>query len=329
MGRVVCFGEVLLRLSAPGREPLLLSHHIEANFAGAEANAGVALARFGHAARMVGVLPENALGCAALEELRRHGLDTDGIQFAPGRMGLYFFTHGAPYRPAQVLYDRAGSAFAVASADRFQWPALLAGADWLHLTGITPALSDAAAKATLQAARYAREIGVRVSFDCNYRPALWAGKEDKAADLLGGICGQADLIFAQDRDIALILRADPSVSAGAAFRAFPNLQWIAATILQDRADGHQDLSGALHSRKARWTARTFALHSVVGRIGRGDAFAAGLLHGLMTDAPPQRSIDFAVAAACLKHSIPGDFLLADVAGVEALLGEDTMVDVRR
>src|SRR5690606_14615759 len=170
---VVCFGELLLRLAAPGRERLLQSARLEVCVGGAEANVGVALARCGHRVSIISTVADNGLGEAVVGELRRHGLDTGGVHRVPGRMGLYFLAPGAIHRPAEVLYDRAGSAFALAAADAYDWTALLAGADWVHLSGITPALGANTAAAALAAARAARAAGAKVSFDGNFRPSLW------------------------------------------------------------------------------------------------------------------------------------------------------------
>src|SRR5687768_6131452 len=182
--RIVCFGELLLRLGAPGRQVLLQSPQFEVFVGGAEANVAVSLARFGHDSAQVGVYPDNALGAAAAGELRRHGVDTRALRTGPGRMGLYFLTPGAVHRPSEVLYDRAGSAFALADPAAYDWPALLAGADWLHLSGVTPALGERAAAAAIAAAREARRLGVKVSFDGNYRPKLWEAWNGDAPGLL-------------------------------------------------------------------------------------------------------------------------------------------------
>ena len=180
--RVVCFGELLLRLSAPGRERLLQTPGLEVHVGGAEANVAVSLARFGHEAAMVSTVPGNALGETAVGELRRHGVDTGHVRAGEGRMGLYFLSHGALHRPSEVLYDRAESAF-VRSAD-YDWERLLEGAHWLHLSGVTPALGESTAQATLAAARAARRRGVMVSFDGNFRRKLWQAWDGDAAMLL-------------------------------------------------------------------------------------------------------------------------------------------------
>lgn len=338
MGTIVCFGELLLRLGAPGRQMLLQSPVLEVHVGGAEANVAVSLARFGHDARMVGVVADNALGEAALGELRRHRVDTRGVQQAVGRMGLYFLTPGAIQRPSEVLYDRADSAFARAGGGTHDWPALLAGADWLHVSGVTPALGQRAADGVLSAVRAARAAGTKVSFDGNFRPKLWQAWGGDAPTILRGLMAEADLLFASHRDLQVVLglefpQATPqerfAAGAAAAFQAFPHLRQMAATVRVQRSVDHHVISaitalrdGALHTTAAR------DVSPIVDRIGTGDAFAAGVLHGGLAGLSAQDALDFGVAAACLKHSLPGDFNLVGAADVHALLGENAL-DVKR
>src|SRR6185503_6732101 len=203
--RVVCFGELLVRLSGAEGEQLLQSPSLRVHFGGAEANVAVSLARFGHEPAMVSVVPPNALGAAAVTELRRHGVDTAAILEGPGRMGLYFFTPGAVSRPSAVLYDRSGSAFALAQPTAIDWRAALRGAQWLHVSGIASALGERAAAANQRAAAAAVELGVAVSFDGNYREQLWAASGGDAPKLLRAMLATAQLAFVDDRDIALVL----------------------------------------------------------------------------------------------------------------------------
>ena len=338
MARVVCFGELLLRMSAPGRERLLQSPQLEVRIGGAEANVGVSLSYFGHQVAAVGTLADNPLGEAAAGELRRHGLDTSGLRKAAGRMGLYFLAPGAIHRPAEVLYDRADSAFALAAADAYDWPTLLHGADWLHLSGVTPALGARTAAAALAAARAARAAGVKVSFDGNFRPRLWEAWNGDAKAILSELMAEADLLFADYRDMSVVLggrfpQADPQerveAAAAAAFAAFPHLEWMACTLREAHNVDRHSLSGVLVGRDSGTaTAPREDVGPIVDRIGGGDAFAAGVLHGLIRGWEPERTIRFGLAAGCLKHSIPGDFNLVSEAEVEALMGEGRY-DVRR
>lgn len=338
--RIVCFGEVLLRLSAPGRERLLQSGRLEACVGGAEANVAVSLARFGHDAAMVGRIADNALGRAAAGELRRHGVDVAALLPGPGRQGLYFLTPGAGQRPSEVLYDREASAFATQPPAPADWAGLLAGAAWLHVSGVTPALGQACADATLAAMRAARASGIRVSMDGNFRPSLWARWPGDPRAILGGLFAEADLLFADARDIALVLEpgaeagaVDPVerffLAAGRAFAAFPALQRMVATVRRtDSSDEHAlgavlaDRDGGQHRLPPQ------AVTGIVDRIGAGDAFAAGVLHGILEGLGDAASLRFGLAAAVLKHSIPGDFNLVDIGEVEALVAGGSS-DVKR
>ena len=250
----------------------------------------------------------------------------------------YFLAPGAIHRPAEVLYDRAGSAFALAEADAYDWPALLHGADWLHLSGITPALGANTAAAALAAARAARAAGARVSFDGNYRPRLWEAWNGDARAILSELMAEADLLFADHRDMGVVLGghypqsaplARVEAAAAEALAAFPRLEWMACTLREPRNVDHHALSGVLVGRgQGTTTAPREEVGPIVDRIGGGDAFAAGVLHGLVRGWDPERTIRFGLAAGCLKHSIPGDFNLVSEADVQALVGEGRY-DVRR
>lgn len=334
---IVCFGEVLLRLSSPGKELLLQSSRFDAHVGGAEANVAVSLNKLGHRTAMITALPESPLGRGCADELRRHGVHTDAIRFRDGRMGMYFLTHGAGHRPAEVLYDRSHSAFASAPHDLYDWTDLLANASWLHVSGITPAVSNEAAKAALRAMTIARESSVKISFDCNFRARLWGERTSEAPRLLRGLCEYANVIFGDDRDIAFMLGFKAgSVSpeekrrraADAAFGAFSYLQYIACTERTRHSADVQQIAGYLQSKRETYSTRPYPLYGIVDRIGAGDAFAAGVLHGLIAELGPQKTVDFGIAAACLKHSIPGDFNLVGIADIELLLSEQQL-DVRR
>ncbi|MFT3754711.1 MAG: sugar kinase [Pseudoxanthomonas sp.] len=315
--RITCFGELLLRLSAPGRQLLMQSPQLDVCVGGAEANVAVSLARLGHDAAVVGAVADNALGEAALGELRRHGVDIRHVQKIDGRMGLYFLTPGAAQRPSEVLYDRAGSAFVAAAGGTHDWPALLQGTAWLHVSGVTPALGQACADATLAAMRAARAVGAKVSFDGNFRPKLWQAWNGDAAGILRGLIAEADLLFASERDIEVVLgetltqdtpQARFHAAAQAAFAAFPNLQRMAATVREQTSVDHHVLSALSTTRDSaqHHTAR-HEVGPIIDRIGTGDAFAAGVLHGLLAGMDDGEGLQFGLSAACLKHSVPGDF----------------------
>lgn len=339
--RILCFGELLLRLGAPGRELLLQSPRLDVQVGGAEANVAVSLARFGHHAAMAGTLTDNALGQAALGELRRHGVDTSRMQATPGRMGLYFLATGAGLRPSEVLYDRAGSAFAIAPADGYDWPALLAGTAWLHLSGVTPALGPATARAATEAVQAATAAGIQVSFDGNFRPKLWAAWDGDPATILRPLLANASIAFADHRDIDVVLGpagdgddATPHAqrfagAAARAFAAFPRLQRIACTVRRQDSVDHHALGALMATRTGELVqVEDRVIPGIVDRIGGGDAFAAGVLHGLIQHWSDDDSLRFGHAAACLKHAVPGDFNLVGSDDVMALV-EGGRLDVKR
>jgi 2-dehydro-3-deoxygluconokinase len=335
---VTCFGEILLRLNAPSCEPLLHSQTLVVYIGGAEANVAVSLNRFGHRASVVSVLPDNVLAQGAVAELRRHGVNTDGIRIRPeGRMGLYFLSTGAGYRPSNVLYDRADSAFALAPPDLIDWDRALAGQQWLHVSGVTPAVGARSAEAAVRAVKSATALGVSVSFDCNYRSKLWQNWSGDAPRILRELASHADLMFGEERDLSLILGIDLDrvpppdrfkAAGEAAFAAFPRLRRLATTVrIQHNVDRHE-LSGRLLTRGQFYETRSYSLDRIVDRIGSGDAFAAGVLHGIGTGLGDQQLLDFGMAAAVLKHSIPGDFNQVGVDDVQSLLA-DSGFAVRR
>jgi 2-dehydro-3-deoxygluconokinase len=336
-GRVVCFGELLLRLSPPDGELPFQSPRLQAHFGGAEANVAASLAILGHDSAMVSALPDNPLGRAALAELRRHGVDVAGIGFAAGRMGTYLLSPGAMQRPAEVTYDRAGSVFALAPAGAWDWPRLLHGARWLHLSGINLALDPATAEAAFAAARAARDAGVAVSFDCNHRAKLWGARAAQAPALLREMFSLATLVFGNERDLAAVLGTDVTVhpddagfgtAARLAFTRFAGLHMLAATDRRSIDNDAQQLRARLATRDGLHRTRSFRLAGIVDRIGSGDAFAAGLLHGLLRAMPAPQALDFALAAGCLKHSVRGDVNLLGEAQMLAFLAGESP-DVRR
>lgn len=334
-GPVVCFGELLLRLSAPGRELLMQSHHLDVVVGGAEANVAVGLASLGHDAAMVSVVPDNPLGRGAVAAIRAHGVDCHGMRMLPGRMGLYFLSPGASLRAADIVYDRAGSAFAEASADAIDWDTALAGAARLHLSGITPALGPKTAQAAITAAEAAKRLGVPMSFDGNYRARLWESWDSDPRAVLTRLVGMADLFFGNHRDVSLLLDRQFSGDGGdrrreaaeAAFEAFPNLVHIASTARHvEDADRHR-LAARLDTRERGYQTDEVVVAGIVDRIGGGDAFAAGILHGLHDGLSPEATVQAGLALACLKHSLPGDASLFRREDIDAF--EAGGFDVRR
>lgn len=332
MGRFVAFGEVMLRLSPPGRELLLQRPQLDVWIAGAEANVATALARLGHDVGFVTKLPGNDLGRAALASLRGHGIDTRAVSVGGERMGLYFVTSGAGLRPTEVIYDRAGSAFAEADPDAWNWDMGLDGADRLHLSGVTPALGAGPASAALAAARAAAERGVPVSFDGNYRAKLWERWNANPRATLFELVAHADLLFGNGRDVALLLGrdapADPRAAAEAAFEAFPRLRLIASTVrVVESVDRHR-LSARIDARDAFHQTDEVVVSDIVDRIGGGDAFAGGVLHALRSGGGFAEAAETGLALAVLKHSLPGDASLFRRADLDAFMAGGGL-DVRR
>ncbi len=335
MGRFLAFGEIMLRLSPPGRELILQTPRFDVWVAGAEANVATALARLGHEVGFVSAVPPNDLGDAAVTALRGHGIDVSGIQRRGERMGLYFVTSGAGMRATEVIYDRAHSSFAEAPADAWDWDNLLAGADRLHLSGITPALGPVPAQAAIAAAEAAAARNIPVSFDGNWRGKLWERWDGRPREILSRLVAQADLMFGNHRDIALLLDQPFSgdgedrrrEAADAAFAAFPKLQAIASTARHvEDADRHL-LSARIDTRGAHAQSAEITLAGIVDRIGAGDAFAAGVLHVLRSSGTIDDAARTGLALTALKHSLPGDASLFRQADIDAFL--EGGLDVRR
>ena len=336
MGTFLAFGEIMLRLSPPGRELLLQTPRLDVWVAGAEANVATQLARLDHDVGFASRVPGNDLGRAAIATLRGHGVDVRHIQTGGERMGLYFVTSGAGMRATEVVYDRAWSAFAEAPADAWDWDAILAGVDRLHLSGITPALGPVPAESAIAAAEAAAARGIAVSFDGNWRGKLWARWDADPRAILTRIVQHADLMFGNHRDVALLLGRDDfggegedrrRAAAEAAFDAFPKLRTIASTARHVEHVDLNRLSARIDTRDGHAQTDEVILAGIVDRIGGGDAFAAGVLHGLRTGQDGAGAARTGLALAALKHSLPGDAALFRQADIDAFLAGG--LDVRR
>lgn len=340
---IVTFGEIMLRLKSPGHERFFQSPAFEATFGGGEANVAVSLAGFGHDTRFVSVIPDNPLGEAVVRELRYHGVDTSVLVRSRHRLGIYFLETGANQRASKVVYDREGSGISLAEPASYDWDLAFAGAGWFHITGITPALSQAAADSAAAAMRAARERGLRVSMDLNYRKKLWNyGK--KGPDVMVPLTALCDILVANEEDIQLCLGMELreiNVTSGdlhaAAYRnlatrvkkAFPNLSHVAITLRESQSADRNGWSAVLDGASFI-TSRQYEIDDIVDRVGGGDAFSAGLIHGLLSwPDDEQRALDFAVAASALKHSIPGDFNRVSLDEVRALVEGDGSGRVQR
>jgi 2-dehydro-3-deoxygluconokinase len=336
---IVAYGEVLLRLKSPGFERLLQSPHLDVCVGGAEMNVLASLARFGHATRLVTTLPDHALGEAALREIRALGMDTSAILCRPGRMGLYFLEAGHGLRSGQIVYDRTASAFALDDSPR-SWPDLLANAGLLHLTGITPALSARSAVANQSAAEHARRLGLTVSVDVNFRAQLWANAPHSREALLLPLLRQAHIVFASSGDLAASfglslnpVSASPveefeRVSADALDR-LPNVEIICTCLRVGEFANQARLVAVGRTRSETHRSAEREIPSMVDRIGTGDAFAAGVLHHWRRGRPMGHSLEFGLAAAALKHSVPGDVNRVSEAEVTACMDRASAAFIRR
>lgn len=342
-GRVVTFGEIMLRLAPPGFERFLQTPQFVATFGGGEANVAVALAGLGVDASFVTVLPENnpiADGCVG--ELRRHGVDTSGIMRGKGRMGIYFLEAGASQRASKVVYDREGSSMAMAKPGAISWAPLLEGAAWFHITGITPAISASAAQLALEGVRAAKAAGVSVSCDLNYRKNLWKwGKT--AAEVMPELVELSDVVIANEEDVqtALGIRAEVDVSSGKldpaqyetltqrVLEAYGNLRGIAITLRESKNASHNGWSACWNDRQNFLVSRAYDITHIVDRVGGGDSFSAGLIYGLLKLDGAQDALEFATALSCLHHSVPGDFSRVSLVEVNGLLKEGGSGRVQR
>jgi 2-dehydro-3-deoxygluconokinase len=331
--RIVTFGEIMLRLAPPGLERFLQTPQFVATFGGGEANVAVALAQFGLPATYVTALPEaNPIADAAIAELRRFGVDTSRIVRSKGRIGIYYLEGGANQRPSKVVYDRTNSSIALAKPGDIDWDAVFDGAGWFHITGITPAISASAADLSAESMRKARAKGLTVSCDLNYRKNLWKwGKP--AAEVMRELTRHVDIAIANEEDVqmALGIQAEVDVHSGKLDRSqyekltakvlaeYPEMKAIAITLRESHNASHNGWSACLNNRSEFLVSRQYDITHIVDRVGGGDSFAGGLIYGLTSLPTHQAALEFAVAASCLKHSIPGDFNRSTVDEVNALL----------
>lgn len=342
MKKVLTFGEIMLRLKTPGNERFFQSPMFEATFGGGEANVAVSLANFKMPAEYLTVLPENDIGEACLAELRRFGVGTDKILRAPGRMGIYYLETGANQRPSKVVYDRAGSTMAEAKSGDIDWNSAFEGVDWLHITGITPAISRSAADLSIEAVKEAKSRGITVSCDLNYRKNLW--KYGVAAqEIMCEIVKYTDVVIANEEDCqkSLGLSIDVAVESGALDTAkyerltgllmetYPNVSKVAVTLRESHSADHNGWTACINNGSVFYVSRKYEIRDIVDRVGGGDSFGAGLIYGLRTFETDEEALEFAVAASCLKHSIPGDFNRVSVKEVETLMRGDGSGRVQR
>ncbi|AEH51186.1 sugar kinase [Pseudothermotoga thermarum] len=330
MSKVVTFGEIMMRLATPGYVRFVQANSFEVSYAGAEANVAVSLASFGVPAAFVTKLPNNEFGLAVLRTLRQYGVDTSFIKFAEGRLGIYFLETGFSQRPSKVIYDRANSVFALSKPEDYDWDKIFENASWFHFTGITPALSDNLAQACLQAVQKAKEKGLTVSCDLNYRAKLWSPQ--KANQVMSQLVKYVDILFANEEDAEKVfgIKADESnVQEGKLslkgyeqvarrLREQFGFKMVAITLRESITANVNGWSGVLLVNDEFLVSKHYTIY-IVDRVGAGDSFAAGLIYGLINNMKPQEALEFAVAASCLKHTIIGDFNQVSVDEVLSLM----------
>lgn len=344
MGKIITFGEIMLRLATPGYQRFGQSDSLNANFGGGEANVAVSLANYGKDVKFVTRLPENDIAEAAIRELRSFGVDTSAILRGGDRVGIYFLETGAVSRPSKVIYDRAHSAISKVTPDMFDWDKIFEDAEWFHWTGITPAISQGAADTCREAIKVANAKGITVSTDLNYRKNLWKyGKT--AQEVMPELVSGCDVILGNEEDAAMALGIKPdkmdlqsgeisgedylSVSQEI-MKRFPRCKMVVTTLRGSVSANHNSWSGVLYDGKKLYKAHTYQITHIVDRVGGGDSFMGGLIYGLLTYANDcQKALNFAVAASCLKHTIYGDYNRVSVAEVEKLMSGDASGRVMR
>ncbi|MDF1835824.1 MAG: sugar kinase [Alteraurantiacibacter sp. bin_em_oilr2.035] len=343
MAKYLTFGEIMLRLKTPGHERFFQSPAFEATFGGGEANVAVALSNYGCDAGFISALPDNDIGEAAIRELRSFGVDTSHVRRSGDRVGIYYLEAGANQRPSKVVYDRAHSSICEAAPGDFDWAAIFEGVHWLHITGITPALSQSAADLSLECLAAAKKAGVTVSCDFNYRGKLWKyGKT--APEVMRELVRHVDVGIANEEDCqkSLDISVDVDVESGEldtrkyealsekVLQIYPDMQTIGITLRESHSADRNGWSACLRDRDAGFKlSRHYEMTDIVDRVGGGDSFASAFIYGLNAYQDRQQSLEFAVAASCLKHAILGDFNRVSISEVEKLMSGDGSGRVQR
>ncbi|MEE1279274.1 MAG: sugar kinase [Oscillospiraceae bacterium] len=340
MKRVITFGEIMLRLAPEGYYRFVQADKYGATFGGGEANVAVSLSNYGYDAAFVSKLPKHDIGQAAVNELRRYGVDTSKITRGGNRVGIYYLEKGASQRPSKVIYDRAYSAIAEATVADFDWDDIFEGADWLHFTGITPALGDNVAEICLAAVKTAKEKGLTVSCDLNYRKNLWT--REKAGQVMAELMPYVDVCIANEEDASDVFgikAANTDVTKGEVNHdGYKDVakqladrfgfKYVAITLRESISANDNNWAAMLYDGKECYFSKKYKMH-IVDRVGGGDSFGGGLIYSMLEGKEPQAIIEFAVAASCLKHSIEGDFNQVSVDEVTKLAGGDGSGRVQR
>ncbi|QNU67357.1 sugar kinase [Ruminiclostridium herbifermentans] len=340
MKKVVTFGELMLRLAPNGYLRFVQADSFEATYGGGEANVAVSLSNFGVDVKFITKLPAHEIGQAAVNSLRKYGVDTSGIARGGARVGIYYLEKGASQRPSKVIYDRAFSAISLAEPKDFNWDEIFEDVEWFHFTGITPALSSGVADICLEACKKAKEKGIRVSLDLNYRKNLWS--PEKAQEVITKLTPYIDVCIANEEDAEKVfgIKADNTDITGGKinYEGYKQVaeklvqkygfKMVATTLRESISASDNNWSAMLYDGKEFYFSKKYSVH-IVDRVGGGDSFGAGLIYSQLNNFTPQESIEFAVAASCLKHTIEGDFNLMSVAEVKALASGDASGRVQR
>ena len=340
MKKVVTFGELMLRLAPEGYLRFVQSEKYLATFGGAEANVAVSLANYGVDVSFVTKLPNHEIGQAAVNSVRKFGVDTSKIVRGGERVGIYYCEKGASQRPSKVVYDRAYSSIAMAKKSDFDWSKIFEGVDWFHFTGITPALSDEVAEICLEACKEAKSRGVKISCDLNYRKKLWS--KEKAGEVMSKLCVYIDYCIANEEDAKDVfgieadntdiysgkLNREGYISVAKKLTDKFNFEGVAITLRESLSANDNNWSAMLYTNGEAVFSKKYAMH-IVDRVGGGDSFGGGLIYSLLNKYEPQKAIEFAVAASCLKHSVEGDYNMVSVDEVEKLAGGDASGRVQR
>jgi len=338
--KIVSFGEIMLRLAPEGYYRFVQADTFGATYGGGEANTAVSLANYGFDSKFVTKLPEHEIGQAAVNALREYGVDTSSVARGGDRIGIYFLEKGASQRPSKVIYDRSGSSIASAAAADFDWKQIFTDVSWFHFTGITPALNDHVAAICLEACKAAKEAGITISCDLNYRNKLWS--KEKAGKIMSKLCEYVDVCIANEEDAADVFgikAANTNVTDGAlnheGYREVAKrlsdrfgFSRVAITLRESLSANDNNWSAMLYMESQYYFSKKYRMH-IVDRVGGGDSFGAGLICAFLNVYDPQSAIDFAVAASCMKHSIEGDFNMVSIEEVSKLALGDSSGRVQR
>lgn len=340
MGKIVTLGEIMLRLSPKGNYRFIQSDSFQIIPGGGEANVAVSLANYGHASYFVSKLPAHEIGQIAVNGLRRYGVNTDYIARGGERVGLYYAETGASMRPSKVIYDRANSAIAEADSSDFNFDEIMEGADWFHWSGITPAISDKAAELTRLACEAAKRYGVTVSVDLNFRKKLWTS--EKAISVMRPLMKYVDVCIGNEEDAQLCLgfKPDADVEGGKTdaegyYGIFKGMmkefgfKYVVSTLRESLSATHNGWKALIYDGEEFYQSKRYDINPIIDRVGGGDSFSGGLIHGMLTYKDQAKALEFAVAASALKHTIPGDFNIVSVSEVESLAGGNANGRVQR